>query len=99
MTIDDNQPDEKNEGAAPVGVQGTGEPVPVAGTGPAPPVEQGHATPPVTDAAAAVPNSPMPSTDVPSPSTEPRPRRRGFAAMDRERVKAIASKGGRAAHA
>jgi len=30
---------------------------------------------------------------------EPRPRRRGFAAMDRERVKAIASKGGRAAHA
>jgi general stress protein YciG len=30
---------------------------------------------------------------------QPRPRRRGFAAMDRERVKAIASKGGRAAHA
>jgi uncharacterized protein len=30
---------------------------------------------------------------------EPRPRRRGFAAMDRDRVKAIASKGGRAAHA
>lgn len=28
-----------------------------------------------------------------------RPRRRGFAAMDRERVKQIASKGGRAAHA
>ena len=27
------------------------------------------------------------------------PRRRGFAAMDRDRVKAIASKGGRAAHA
>jgi general stress protein YciG len=36
-----------------------------------------------------------------SPSTEeqPRPRRRGFAAMDRDRVKEIASKGGRAAHA
>jgi general stress protein YciG len=30
---------------------------------------------------------------------EARPRRRGFAAMDRDRVKAIASKGGRAAHA
>ena len=30
---------------------------------------------------------------------ERRPRRRGFAAMDRDRVKAIASKGGRAAHA
>lgn len=29
----------------------------------------------------------------------PRPRRRGFAAMDRERVREIASKGGRAAHA
>ena len=28
-----------------------------------------------------------------------RPRRRGFAAMDRSRVKEIASKGGRAAHA
>ncbi|MDB4941183.1 MAG: ral stress protein [Labilithrix sp.] len=28
-----------------------------------------------------------------------RPRRRGFAAMDRDRVKEIASKGGRAAHA
>ena len=32
-------------------------------------------------------------------STEERPRRRGFAAMDRDRVKAIASKGGRAGHA
>ena len=30
---------------------------------------------------------------------EHRPRRRGFAAMDRDRVKSIASKGGRAAHA
>jgi len=29
----------------------------------------------------------------------PAPRRRGFAAMDRTRVKEIASKGGRAAHA
>ena len=30
---------------------------------------------------------------------ERRPRRRGFAAMDRDRVKEIASKGGKAAHA
>lgn len=34
-----------------------------------------------------------------SSSAPARPRRRGFAAMDRERVKQIASKGGRAAHA
>ena len=33
------------------------------------------------------------------PQEEQRPRRRGFAAMDRDRVKEIASKGGRAAHA
>ena len=32
-------------------------------------------------------------------TTEARPRRRGFAAMDRDRVKEIASKGGKAAHA
>lgn len=30
---------------------------------------------------------------------EQRPRRRGFAAMDRDRVREIASRGGRAAHA
>jgi general stress protein YciG len=35
----------------------------------------------------------------PTQGEEHRPRRRGFAAMDRDRVKAIASKGGRAAHA
>jgi uncharacterized protein len=35
----------------------------------------------------------------PEEQGEQRPRRRGFAAMDRDRVKAIASKGGRAAHA
>jgi hypothetical protein len=34
-----------------------------------------------------------------STTEAPRPRRRGFAAMDRERVKEIASKGGKAAHA
>jgi hypothetical protein len=33
------------------------------------------------------------------PAEERRPRRRGFAAMDRDRVKEIASKGGKAAHA
>ena len=36
---------------------------------------------------------------TPSNAEAPRPRRRGFAAMDRDRVKQIASKGGRAAHA
>jgi general stress protein YciG len=42
------------------------------------------------------------STDaqaVAAPVEERRPRRRGFAAMDRDRVKEIASKGGKAAHA
>jgi general stress protein YciG len=34
-----------------------------------------------------------------SKAEAPRPRRRGFAAMDRDRVKEIASKGGKAAHA
>ena len=40
------------------------------------------------------------STAYKEAATEaPRPRRRGFAAMDRDRVKEIASKGGKAAHA
>jgi general stress protein YciG len=39
------------------------------------------------------------ATQAPTPADPPRPRRRGFAAMDRERVREIASKGGRAAHA
>jgi len=40
------------------------------------------------------------NADKPMQATEERrPRRRGFAAMDRDRVKEIASKGGRAAHA
>jgi general stress protein YciG len=34
-----------------------------------------------------------------APTEARRPRRRGFAAMDRDRVKEIASKGGKAAHA
>lgn len=34
-----------------------------------------------------------------TPTEGSRPRRRGFAAMDRDRVKEIASKGGKAAHA
>jgi len=34
-----------------------------------------------------------------APVEERRPSRRGFAAMDRDRVKEIASKGGKAAHA
>lgn len=40
-----------------------------------------------------------PTAPTPTPEEQPRPRRRGFAAMDRDRVKEIASKGGRAAHA
>ena len=42
-------------------------------------------------AANATPETPV--------AEERRPRRRGFAAMDQDRVKAIASKGGKAAHA
>ena len=38
-------------------------------------------------------------TNTAEKPAEERPRRRGFAAMDRDRVKEIASKGGRAAHA
>lgn len=41
--------------------------------------------------------SPEPTAEA--ATEQPRPRRRGFAAMDRDRVKEIASKGGRAAHA
>ena len=39
------------------------------------------------------------ATDAAPVVEERRPRRRGFAAMDRDRVKEIASKGGKAAHA
>ena len=40
------------------------------------------------------------NAETATPVTEERrPRRRGFAAMDRDRVKEIASKGGKAAHA
>jgi hypothetical protein len=38
------------------------------------------------------------TSETPTPPTDER-RRRGFAAMDRTRVKEIASKGGKAAHA
>lgn len=40
-----------------------------------------------------------PTEKTPAAAPAPAPRRRGFAMMDRERVKQIASKGGRAAHA
>jgi general stress protein YciG len=43
--------------------------------------------------------NPMQPTQTTQTTEQPRPRRRGFAAMDRDRVKEIASKGGRAAHA
>jgi uncharacterized protein len=47
------------------------------------------------------PNDPEnPQQELPAKAPEERrPRRRGFAAMDRDHVKEIASKGGRAAHA
>jgi general stress protein YciG len=49
--------------------------------------------------APATTQKPQPSQTTQPNDGAPRPRRRGFAAMDRERVKQIASKGGRAAHA
>src|ERR1700744_5548963 len=56
-----------------------------------------------TPAEPATPAAPTATQATPAEGntvTEPpRPRRRGFAAMDRDRVKEIASKGGRAAHA
>lgn len=56
-----------------------------------------------TTATTTEPQQPNASTDaqaVTAPVVEERrPRRRGFAAMDRDRVKEIASKGGKAAHA
>lgn len=66
------------------------------GTSTAEPVKQ-------ADTALAQPEPVAPQTQ-PTPQASPveaapAPRRRGFAAMDRDRVKAIASKGGRAAHA
>jgi len=45
------------------------------------------------------PNNAGDSTETTATTEERRPRRRGFAAMDRDRVKEIASKGGKAAHA
>ena len=47
----------------------------------------------------SAPNDASDSIDSAAPTEERRPRRRGFAAMDRDRVKEIASKGGKAAHA
>lgn len=48
---------------------------------------------------AAQPVEPQKTATAPPNADAVRPRRRGFAAMDRDRVKQIASKGGRAAHA
>lgn len=55
---------------------------------------------PNEEATTAEPAPPAATEDGGTPPAEqPKPRRRGFAAMDRDRVKEIASKGGRAAHA
>jgi general stress protein YciG len=60
-------------------------------------------TPATEPAQPAQPAQPDQTAQAGQPQTStpdaPRPRRRGFAAMDRDRVKQIASKGGRAAHA
>jgi general stress protein YciG len=57
-----------------------------------------NASMPNTQASPTTTNSA--AEDGGTPHEQPsRPRRRGFAAMDRDRVKEIASKGGRAAHA
>jgi len=42
---------------------------------------------------------PIEDSGAPSSSRTPERKPRGFAAMDRDKVRAIASKGGRAAHA
>lgn len=70
-------------------------------------IDENTPTPDLNDerTSADAPSTPTPdpptseSDGAEAPAAEPRPRRRGFAAMDRERVKEIASKGGRAAHA
>jgi general stress protein YciG len=52
-----------------------------------------------TPATQSSPATTSTAEDGGTPQEQPKPRRRGFAAMDRDRVKEIASKGGRAAHA
>lgn len=54
---------------------------------------------PATPAAPTTQAAPTTTEGVTPLTEQPKPRRRGFAAMDRDRVKEIASKGGRAAHA
>ncbi|MBS2011321.1 MAG: hypothetical protein JST00_00300 [Deltaproteobacteria bacterium] len=60
------------------------------------PVDNAQSTAPKTPDNVSATQTTEPSAATP---TEERPRRRrGFAAMDRERVREIASKGGKAAH-
>ena len=64
------------------------------------PTESPETTETAQPAQTAQPDQGGQNAQATTPNVEaPRPRRRGFAAMDRERVKQIASKGGRAAHA
>lgn len=84
MSIDENNPTNTTT-AQPTAA----EPAPVTAPSAAVPSEPTQAAP--TDGGGAV--------DGGGTTEQPRPRRRGFAAMDRDRVKEIASKGGRAAHA
>jgi general stress protein YciG len=83
MPIEEKQPEE-NDRVSGTEAAGTSEPTQVPQQPRPEQTAQGHHT----------------GQAAQSPSTEAaRPRRRGFAAMDRDRVKQIASKGGRAAHA
>src|SRR5512135_1127161 len=62
-----------------------------------PPTNEAKETTPTTQSSPSTPSTN--ASDGGTTTEAPRPRRRGFAAMDRDRVKEIASKGGRAAHA
>ena len=87
MWIDEKQPDETMSEDKPAETADNAQNAQPAQ--PAQPEQPGQ--PPVQNA--------QPTQPTQAPVDAPRPRRRGFAAMDRDRVKQIASKGGRAAHA
>jgi uncharacterized protein len=99
MRIDENQPDEKNENG--VALPGDGTPLPQTTREPTSQATRAEPQATLQAPQESTPPPPMsPAVDASQKANEPpRPRRRGFAAMDRDRVKAIASKGGRAAHA
>lgn len=104
MMIDEKQPGESDEQAKPTESQTpqttqpqapptTPETEPKPEAQPAPAEAPAEGAKPAEGAAEAKPEG-TPPAEQPPPK-----RRRGFAAMDPERVRQIASKGGRAAHA